>query len=269
MKLRTIASLLLTSTLLLGTAQMVNAQEGATAASLYNDALEKLKSDDYRGALPLLEQAVEKADPEKDAEVIKLAKRNGAVAAYKAGNDYRKENKNEEALKAYDAGIGFAPTFYANFIGRAQALEGLNQNAEAVKAYLKAAEVSVLNKKEDKAEELNAKAENMVAVTFGDKKWEETINLAQAFLESKETADVHYYLALALKEKGNAGQAVEHGMKAVELASGDKSKYLMGVAESYEALNQSDKAIEVYKQITDSKYAERAQYKIKELSGGK
>jgi len=269
MKLGKIACTTLAIVFYFGFAGIAQAQDEATAAALYNEGLEKIKAEEFQAALPLLQQAVDVADPAADAEVIKLAKKNGTIAGYKAGNDLRKAKQYDEALKAYDMGIAFNKTFYANYIGRAQALEGMGDNTEAVKAYLKAAEVSKLNKKEDKVEQMEAKAENMVAVSFGDKKWEETMALGAAFLESKESPEVHYYLGQALKESGDATKAAEHAQKAIDQATGEKSKYFMLLAESFEATNQSEKAIEAYKQVTDSKYADRAQYKINELSGGK
>ena len=245
------------------------AQEEVSAANLYNQGLEQLKAKNYGEALPLLEKAIEVADPEADAKVVQLAKRNGAIAAYKVGSSMRKEKDFEAALDAFNTGIEFAPGFYANYIGRAQSLEDNGQEVEALKAYLKAADVSKKGKKTDKAEQMYAKAENMVAVTYGDKKWDETKALAAAFLETSETPDVHYYMAAALKGGGDTAQAIEHAQKAVDSAEGDKSKYLMVLAESYEKAGQTAQALDAYKQVTGSKYAERAKFKVNELSGGK
>ena len=60
----------------------LQAQEEASAASLYNQGLEKAKAKEYVAALELLEKAIAKADPENetDAKVIRLAKRNGTRA---------------------------------------------------------------------------------------------------------------------------------------------------------------------------------------------
>lgn len=261
---------LATLALLLGFTTVVNAQE--SAASLYNQGLELIKAKDYAKALPLMEQAIETADPESeaDAKVIKLAKRNGAIAAYYVGNDQRKADDFAAALETYDKGIAFSPGFYANYIGRAQALEGMDKTAESVSAYIEAGDVCAKSKKNDKAEKMYSKAENIVAVAWGDKKWDATGEYAMAFLEKKENADVHYYLAHALKEKGNAEKAVEHADKAIELAGeADASKYYMAKAESLEALGKADAAVEAYKKVVDAKYNERAKYKINELSGGK
>ncbi|MCB0548354.1 MAG: hypothetical protein KDD19_12295 [Phaeodactylibacter sp.] len=256
--------------LLLGLSTALSAQE--SAASLYNKGLELIKAKNYTEALPLMEQAIETADPESeaDAQVVKLAKRNGAIAAYYVGNDQRKSDDFETALATYDKGIAFSPGFYANYIGRAQALEGMNNTREAVIAYIDAGDISIKSKKEDKAEQMYSKAENIIAVAWGDKKWDATSEYAMTFLEKRESPDVHYYLAYALKEKGSADKAVEHADKAIELAGeANASKYYMAKAESLEALGQADAAVEAYKMVNDAKYSERAKYKINELSGGK
>lgn len=263
------ASCLFTLATLLMFTLTLHAQEEVSAAGLYNEGLAKLKEKEYGEALPLLKQAVETADPEADAQVIQLAKRNGAIAAYYVGNDLRKEGSFDNALETYDMGIAWSPAFYANYIGRAQSLEDKGMDEEAIKAYLQAADVSEKGKKGDKAEQMFSKAENMVALAYGAKNWDQTVTLGKAFLEAAETPDVHYYLALALKEKGQAAQAVEHARKAVDSATEDKDKYLMALAESFEGAKETDKAIETYKMISDGKYSDRAKYKVSELEGGR
>ena len=125
----------------------------ASAVSLYNKGLELVKAKNYTEALPLMEQAIEKADPESesDAKVIKLAKRNGAIAAYYVGNGQRKGDDCESALATYEKGVSYSSGFYANYIGRAQALECLDKAKESVSAYLEAGDVCLKAKKEDKA----------------------------------------------------------------------------------------------------------------------
>lgn len=262
----------LTTTLLLfGFMTGVQAQEEASAASLYNSGLEKIKAKEYAEGLALMDQAIEKADPESetDAKVIKLAKRNGAIAAYYAGKSQAKKDDLEGALATYDKGIDYNPGFYANYIGRAQTLEKQGQITEAIGAYVKAGEVSEKGKKADKAEKMYSKAENIVALEWGDKKWASTIEYAEAFLAAdRETAEVHYYLASALKASDQETKAIEHAEKAIALAAeSDADKYLFLKAECLESTGQKEAAVEAYKEISDAKYAERAQYKVKELTG--
>ena len=263
---------LTTVCLLLGLTGILQAQEEASAATLYNQGLELLKAKNYEEAFPLMEKAIEVADPEAEAdvEVVKLAKRNGAIAAYYVGNGQRKDDDFENALITYDKGIAMSLGFYANYIGRAQALEGKGETTEAIKAYIAAGDICEKAKKADKAEQMYAKSENLVALAWGDKKWANTQEYAMAFLESRETPEVHFYLGYALKEQGNTEKGLEHLDKAIELAgSGDTGKYYMAKAETHELAGQKEAAVEAYRKVSDAKYTERAQYKIKELSGGK
>ncbi|MCB9274285.1 MAG: hypothetical protein H6564_09610 [Lewinellaceae bacterium] len=268
--MRSIANLTI-ACLMLAFAGTLQAQEEGSAATLYNQGLELLKAKDYEKAFPLMVKAIEAADPEADAEVVKLANRNGAIAAYYVGNGQRKADDFEGALATYDKGIEMAPGFYANYIGRAQALEGKGDIEESIKAYLAAGDISEKAKKADKAEQMYAKAENLVALAWGDKKWANTQQYAAAFLESRESAEVSFYSGYALKELGHAEKGLVMIDKAIELApeGAETSKYYMAKAEILEQLGQNDAAIQAYQKVSDAKYTERAQYKIKELSGGK
>jgi len=259
------------STLLLcfGFSMTVQAQDEASAATLYNQGLEKAKAKEYVAALELLEQALAKADPENetDAKVIRAAKGNGTRAAYGAGNFHRKAKAYDEAIKAYEKGIEYNPKYYANYVGKAQTLNA-QKDPMAVKFYMQASQKAMEAKKEEKANDLSSKAENIVAVSWGKKEWDKTIAYANAFLEEKETADVHYYLAGALKAKGESTTALEHVAKSIELAGdADASKYHMLKAETHEKLGQKSDAVAAYKLVKAAKYAERAKYKITELGG--
>lgn len=216
-----------------------------------------------------MERALEEADSssETDLKVMKLARKNGAIAAYYVGTKARRADDFETARDIYKKGIEYQPSFYANYIGYAQALEGLGMQPQAVVAYLEAGEVCEKSKKADKAEKMNSKAENMVAVAWGDKDWGLVVDMANAYLENSESADVHYYLSDALVNEGKTDEALAHIDQSIEIAADGSDKYLMQKAELLEAKGDKTAAVEVYKQITDSKYVERAKYKINEIGG--
>ncbi len=263
-------NLLVTIIAFLGFSVFSYAQDEASATSLYNSGLAKLKAKEYTEALGLLEQSMEKADPEKDEKVLKLAKRNSAFACYYIGNQLRKEKKFDEALNTYSKGIDYSKAVYSNFIGRAQALEGKGEKADAVKAYLTAAEMTKTAGKEERAVKLLSKAENFAGVAYGKKKYDEAIATGQVYLElGSPSANVHYYVAQALLKKGKKQEALEHANKALENAGedADKSKFYFGQAEILESLGQKAKAVEAYKMVKDQKYGERAKYKVDQLSG--
>ena len=269
---------------LLGVFTFVNAQDAPSAASLYNDGLAKLKAKEYTDALSLLEQAIESADTDADEKVLKLAKRNAAFAAYYVGNELRKGEQFDEAIETYNKGISYMASIYNNYTGLAQAYEGKGENVEAVKAYVKAAdmtkkqgEASIEKGKEergqkliDRSEKLANKAANFSAKAYSSKDYEDAINTAKAFLDVRDHAGAYYYLAMSLKSTGKNSDAVEYINKAVELADdADKSKFYFGKGQIHEALGQKSEAIAAYKLVTDAKYSERAKYNADKLSGGR
>lgn len=257
--------LLMVCALGLGT---LTAQDAESAASLYNQGLELLKAKDYAGAFPFLEKALEAADPEADANVIKLANRNGAIAAYYLGNDLRGEEKFEEALAVYEKGIEMDGSRYANYIGRAQSIEGIGDDLAAIDAYIEAGMQSEKAGKADRAPQLYSKAENMVAKAYSGKNWDNTVTFAQAFLAKRETADVFYYLSQALLEKGNKDEALAQADKSIELAGDDKNKFYFGKAEILKSMGRSAEAAEAYRMVTGGPYADRAKYEADQLSKG-
>ncbi len=265
-----VVNLFMALLLVLPLGQTAWAQEEATAASLYNDAVAKLKAKEYEAAFDLMGQALEVADPEADAQVIKLAKQNGAIAAYYLGTTQRKADDFESALATYEKGVEYNPAFYQNIVGKAQALEGLDNKAEAIKAYLEAGSKATAANKADKAESYVSKAGNIVAVTYGDKDYDQVVSLGNAYLEVAEDADVHYYISAALREQGNPSDALAHIEKAIEAGgSADDGKFLMTKGIILEDLNQPDAALEAYKQITSGKYADQAKGRVDALESGR
>lgn len=241
----------------------------ASAVSLYNDGLEKLKAKDYEGALPLMVAAIEHADTasETDLKVIGLAQRNGAIAAYYVGTDQRKAEQLEDAIASYRLGIEYDPNFYANYIGLAQALDDHDAKVEAVSAYLAAAAVCAKSEKtKDKVESMETKATNTVIRLFLDGKMDETLAAGEAFLAVKESADVYCYQAKALLAKGKKDDAAGAADKAVALLAQDSNADLcyFTKGEVYEALGQKAEAVSAYK-MAGGKYADAAKYKVDEL----
>lgn len=261
---------LMTSLFVLALTVNLPAQDAPTAASLYNDGLAKAKAKKYAEALTLMEQAIEAADPEADAKVVQLAKKNGARAAYGVGYRKRKAKDYDAAIEAYRKGSEMNPNYVGNFKGLAQSLEDKGNIVEAIPAYIEAAQVAEKGTKtKEDAVELYGKAENIVAVTYGKKEWDNVIAYSNAFLELRETADVHYYLANALAAKGDQATAKTHIDKAIELAEGDKSKYFFTKGEIHEKLGETADAVSAYKAVTASDYKKRADYQVGKLEGGK
>jgi len=249
-------------------ASLVNAQDTATetAAGVYNDGLAALKGKEYGKAYELMLKAIDIADPTEDAKVLKLAQGNGAYAAYYAGNSDAKEGKFEDAMMKYDKGIELSSTNYVNYYGKAKALDDQDKTAEAIAAYIKAAEVATAGNKADRAEKYLSRAENIIAVNYGDKKYDDVVTAAEVYLGSHESMEVSYYLAKSLVEKGMASDAVAHAMKAHELGGdAEEGKYILGLAEVYEAAGNKVAAADTYNKVPKGKYYDHAQYKAGQL----
>lgn len=245
---------------------------GPTAASLYNEALEFSKTKAFDKALPLYLQAVEQAQAEDNQQVLGLARTNGTRAAYALGKSLNDKDA-KAALDAYEKGIQLDSTYYINYYGKAKLLEDSKKTGEALVAYIQAGNILA---KSDKAEDQEksvtyfSKAESLAGQPMNDKKWADMQKYSESYLALRETPEAHYYLGVALKEQGKAEEALTHLDKAIETANADsdKDKYYMAKAEAYEKLGKKDDAVTTYKKV-GGKYADRAKYKVNELSSGK
>lgn len=244
------------------------AQEAATetAAGLYNEGLANMKSKEFANGLEKMLKAIEIADPESDAKVLKLAKGNGSIAAYYVGNGLLKEKKFDEAMAKYQQGIELNPGAYTCYYGIAKTYDEQDNIAEAVPAYVKAAAIATKVNKADRAEKYLSRAANIIGVSYGNKKFDEAIAGAEAYLTSHESADVRYYAAKSLIEKGNGTDAVAHAQKANEIGGeSEEGKFILVLAEAYEAAGQKSDAAATYGKVPAGKYRDHAQYRAGQL----
>ena len=257
--------------LMLGSVAIASAQD-PSAASLYNDGLEKAKAKEYAKALTLFEKAMEAADPEDDkgARVLSLSRKNAARAAYALGFQHRKNKEYDKAMAMYEKGAGYNPDYHSNFQGIAQVYEAKEMKAEAVAAYLTAGDVAMKSGKKDKVQALYDKAANIVELVAVDGDWDLTMACVTAFTEGgQEAAEVYYAAAKAYDGQGDASAAIEQVDKAIGLAGAeDASKFYYLKGECHAKLGQKSAAIEAYGKVTEAKYAERARYEIDQLNGG-
>jgi len=246
----------------------MNAQEEKSAAALYNEGLGLLKEKDYEAGLPLLEAALTKAEEDGNEQVIDLAKKNGAKAAYNLANAKKKEGNLDEAAELYSQGIEWAPNYPSVYKGMAAVYEAKDENIEAVKMYLTAGDKTTAKGKEKRAKRLYKKARNMVGKMYTGKDYENAIVAGKAFLEMREDAEVYYYLCRSITESEVTEEAINYANKAIELSGEDvKDKYYVAKAKAYEKMNKNAEAVEAYKLVTGEKYKPQAEYKIKELGG--
>ncbi len=263
--MKTLLSLLL---LMVGFGMVIAQDEAATesAASLYNDGLAKLKAKEYLEAYDLLMKSIEVADPTEDAQVLKLAKGNGAICAYYAGTTLIKEEKYDEAMEKFEKGLELNPKSYTCAYGKAKVYDDQDKTTMAVESYMNAATVATEAGKADRAERYSSRAGNLVGLAYGDEKYDEAIEAGEKFLESTDDKDVRYYMAKCLIAKGQPSDALAHAEKALEMGGlEEEGKYQMIVAESYEAAGNNDAAAMAYSKVPAGKYAEVAKYKANDL----
>lgn len=266
-----------TLVLLLAFSWSLTAQDAdPSAASLYNDALGKMKEKAYMEALPLFQEAIALADS-TDAtgkKVLDLSSRNGSACAYQCGKIKAKAGSLEEAVELYDLGISLNPDYFGNYLGKAQTLEDMEgKEAEAIAAYIAAgdnAEVSSSNK--DKAPALYRKAQNFSALAFiKEDDNEKTIELADLYLDARgEKGDAYiaaYYKASALNKMDKNEEALEAIQLSIaalpEDEEADKYHLIHGLVQ--QALGNNDEAIAAYEMVKGEKYKAAAESRIQLL----
>ena len=246
------------------------AQEASTA-SLYNKGLASLKAKDYEAGYPQMEEALKAAEAEGNEKVAKLAKKNGAVAAYKLGGVKRKAKAYDEALTLFNRGIELNPENASNYMGKAQALNSKGEKVAAIEAYIAAADITEKNGKAERAVQLVKKAGSIVGKLYSGKEYKGAIEAGKAFLALKEADNVHYYLAQSLSKTSDNAAASSHITKAVELAEANGAsapdKYYWAQGNILEATGAKADALAAYKKITGEKYKANADFKVKELGG--
>lgn len=255
---------------LLGLGTLVQAQDERSAADLYNEGVEKLKAQGYQEALDLFDLAIAKSEGDTSStaqQVLDLAKKNGASAAYSLGNEQRKAKQFNEALATFKKGLELNE-LYPLYSGIAMSLNDLGKDAEATQAFLLTGDKYLAAEQpDDRVISFYKRAFNNL---FKAKNWTGIIESAEKHPKALDDADITYYVAKAYEQKKDYKKALEFAEKATTSApdAEDKGKYLMLEAELYTKLTDTGKAIEAYKKIDgSSKYAERAQYMVKQLGG--
>ncbi len=244
----------------------VQAQD-ATATALYNEGLSSLKSKDYQNGYDKIKAALKAAETEENEQILGLAKKNLAKAAYSLGNQKLKAKATDEAMGLFDEGIEMNPAYPPIYKGKAAALKAKGQSVDAIKMYFTSADLYEKAGKAESAAKAVKKAGSVVSKLYSGKKYAESIEAGKAFLEVKESHKVHYYVAKAFEKQKDKTNALTHINKAVELA-GDKAtdKYFWAQGNIAEKAGDKAVALKAYKKITDAKYKENAAFKIKELS---
>ena len=251
----------------------MNAQDAvpeASAASLYNSGLALLKEKNFADGYTKMMEAKEKAKEKGDEKIIRLANKNGAVAAYSAGNGLLKAKDYDGAMTYYMAGAELNPKYSSNFIGQGKVHNAKGEKVMAIESYLAGADIAKENGKDKKVTDAYKRAKSVVTKFYGAKKYAEAIEVGKLYVAKDDNADVLYYMARAYGETGNHADALTSAEKAIEVgtAAGTlEDKYVFAKGLALEGLNKKSEAIQAYKLVGDGDYKEQADYKIGKLSG--
>lgn len=237
-----------------------------SAAKLYNEGLALLKEKNYEDGLPALEAALAKAEVDGNEEVIAVAKKNGAIAAYNLGSAKRKAGNLDEALTLFQRGMELRPEYAGNYTGVAMVTDAKGNKIEAVTAFLVASEKYTESKKEKNAGKMIKKASSIVGKLFTGKKYEDAVTAGNAFLAKMEDAEVNYYVSRCQTELSNYDKGLEHAEAAIALSGAEvKDKYYMAKGKALENLKRNSDAVSAYKMVSGEKYKKQADYKVQTL----
>ena len=238
-----------------------------TAAGAYNEGLGMLKSKDYDNGLVKMEEALSLAEAAGNDQIIGLAKKNGAIAAYNLGNAKRKAGDQDAAMALYNKGIAMNPDYSSNYEGVARSQEAKGEKVTAVKSYILAAQKGDAEGKADRAASRYKKAETLIGKTYVAKDYAMAIEMAQAYTTSApDNADVYYYLSRSLGSTDKFEEGVTAMKKAMEI-SGDSApdKFIFYLAEQLEKSGSATEAAAMYKKVTEDKYKAQAEYRASQL----
>jgi len=264
--LKMISRICLMSFCLLLSTGTIFAQD-ATAAGTYNEGLALLKSKDYENGLEKMEAALALAEADANEQIIKLSKKNGAVAAYNLGNTKRKAKDYDGALAMYNKGIEMNPLYSSNYEGVARAQEGKGEKIDAVNNYILAAKKATDEGKADRAKSRYKNAETLIGKTYVAKNYDMAIDMAKAYVGgAPANADVNYYMSRSLAAQDNYTEAIAAMRTAIEL-KGDAvpDKYTFYLAEQLEKSGSKSEAASLYRKVTEEKYKAQAEYRAGQI----
>jgi len=245
-------------------AQDAAAAAAPTAAGIYNQGLAALKNKDYAKGFPMMEQALQLATEANNEQVMGLAKKNGAMAAYNLGMSKLKTKAFDEANGLFNKGIGMSAAYSSNYIGLARVLKDQGKYSEAMDAFFVGVEKANTEGKAKKAADAEKRAKGIVTSLYKAKKYADVVTLGEKFLAKATNADVSYYVGKSMVANGNDDGAIAHFDKALAgIENKDKVNYAK--AQSLEKLGKNAEAVATYKLVTDAKYKAQVDHKVSTL----
>ena len=273
--LRRSATILVTS-LALALVTVVNVQSlsaqtaNKEAAEKYNAGLALLKEKNYESALNTFLETKDIANEAGDKGTAAKAENYAYRLCYNVGVGYVKKDDFETALKYFDQGIQMEPTYYKNYKGRAAVYKARGDEAAAMEAYIKTAEIASQSGELEERSKALAQAEGFVAKALQAEDFTKVVDTGINYLQFSETANVHYYVAHAYNQLGKHEDALGHADKALGLEQGSrasKAKIHFEKAEAYKNIGQYQQALQSYSEAAYGDFKQRAEHEMEVIGG--
>jgi tetratricopeptide (TPR) repeat protein len=257
--------------LLVAGAQSLSAQTAnKEAAEKYNEGLNLLKAKDYEGALDVFVETQEIAETAGDKGTASKAENYIYRLCYNVGVGYVKADSLETALEYFEKGIDIEPTYYKNYKGRATVHKAAGDEAAAMEAYIKTAEVASEAGELDERSKALKQAEGFVAVSLQEENYKKVVENGNVYLQFSETATVHYYLSHAYNQLGDHKNALTHAESALRLDQGSrasKAKIHFEMGEAYKNTGQYQNALQSYSEAAYGDFKQRSEHEMEVISG--
>ncbi len=265
-----IATITLAIVMITGMQSLVAQSANKEAAEKYNEGRAFLKEKDYESALATFIETKEIADAAGDKSTAARAENYIFRLYYNAGLQHKRSGDLETALEYFEKGISMNPTYFKNYKGRATVYQEKGDEAAAMEAFIKTAEVaSEAGELEERSKALK-QAEGFVAKSVQAEDYKKVVENGNVYLQFSETANVHYYLANAYNALGKYQNALVHAEKALELDKGSrasKAKIHFEMGESYKNTGQYQNAVQAYSEAAYGEFKQRSEHEMELISG--
>ncbi len=231
------------------------AQDDQEYKRAYNAAIEAAKAKNYDEAHKQFVRAADLAKKAGDADIADRSNKVAAQIDYNRGKQLSDNEKYEDALKHFEAGIKRYPKYANNYLGKGLALSKVNKTDEAVAVFQEARksdDSKVARAAEDAIRGMFVYKASSALSRGGEKASRADAQEAISHLTKLQEvipldSDAYYYLAEAYKALGDYDQSITAANKGLEMHTGSKSDkarlyFVKGEALMFKGDNASAKA---------------------------
>lgn len=249
-------------------------QAVAQIPKMYWESAKKLAGKkDYVNAIKKLDSCMETGKTANDTKLVSRARGTKLSIINVQGNTALSDGEYEAALDYFDTALQMNPKYAKALLGKTLVYDKMGDLDKMEEAGIQGMEVAT------------AARDNKTSGTIQQKLRSTFFNSAQAKLQAQDfagaekclsrsiqygnnNAQVHYQLGLTYEGQEKWNEAIESFSKSVELdmgTSAEKAKVFFKLGGAYEAVGNSTKACESYKQALHGEFAEAAKYKIENV----